>query len=70
MILGDEHIALLAQLVTVLEREDNVVNRQIGIELLSTRHCCQVGDCAEALSIADGIHKHVRQMIEQTLEDA
>jgi hypothetical protein len=65
--LGLEHVPLLERLKAVLEGEESAVKRQIGIELLSVRHCCQVGNRADALRVAEGIHKHVRQMIEQTL---
>jgi hypothetical protein len=60
----------LNQLVGVLETETDVVRQQQLIELLTARHCMRAlqgysdADALRAaLIVADGVHKHVRQLI-------
>lgn len=60
--LGAEHLPLLDALWSVLSNEPNPVNQQIAIELLTVGHAMRSG---KAKLVADGIHKHVLQIISQ-----
>ena len=61
-ILGMEHKPLVDKLLEVLATEENPVNQQIAIELLTAWHAFRMGD--EAIYVANSMHKHVRQILE------
>jgi hypothetical protein len=66
-ILGLEHAELATKLINTLrENESDGVKQQVAIELLVVSHAIRMGDKAAAIVIADGVHKHVLQLIEQT----
>lgn len=59
----------LNQLAKILDTEPGVVRQQQLIELLTARHCMHFGGYSDmdriraALIVADGVAKHVRQLI-------
>lgn len=61
--LGDEHIPLLKKLQETLETEPNGIKQQVAIELLTAWHAMRAGNGRAALIIADGVNKHVKQII-------
>jgi hypothetical protein len=67
--LGMEQLPLLERLIVVLNEERDPVKWQQAIELLTSRHCLGARDRNVSLQIADGVHKHVRQMIEQAYRE-
>jgi hypothetical protein len=63
---AEDYVGLVNRLVAVLNKED-VVKQQAAIELLTMRHALRMGD--HALFVADSVHKHVVQLINQARED-
>jgi hypothetical protein len=45
--------------------ESDPVRQQQLIEMLTANHCLRMGSTSGALTVAAGIYKHVRQLIEQ-----
>jgi uncharacterized protein HemY len=64
--LGTEHARLANRLFTILQEEPDPVRRQIAIEILTVSHVLRMGNPATAMAVTDGIHKHVRQLVEQS----
>jgi hypothetical protein len=65
-VLAEEHLPLLEALTDAMNRNtQDPVARQVGIELLTARHSLGMTTRRDALFVADSIHKHVRQIIEQ-----
>jgi len=64
--LGLEHAPLLDKLRALIQREQpDPVKQQVAIELLTVSHAMRAGNRKDAITVADGIHKHVRQLIDQ-----
>ncbi len=64
-LLGIDYIPLLKRLKLVLAEEPNGVRKQVAIELLTVSHALEMGNQADALRVAAGVHKHVVQLITQ-----
>jgi hypothetical protein len=64
--LGAEHARLTNRLIAVLQEEPDPVKQQIGIELLAVSHAMHMGDCETAIVVADSMHKHIVQLLEQS----
>jgi hypothetical protein len=59
-------LPLLNEMIQVIERERDPVRQQQLIELLTVRHCLRAGSSQDQyLELADGVAKHVRQLIGQ-----
>ena len=58
-------VPLLDELFDVLMREPNPVRQQQTLELLIVKQAMRMGSTKDALIVADGIHKHVTQLIKQ-----
>lgn len=69
-ILKMERAELATKLISLLrEDESDGVKQQVAIELLKVSHAVRMGNRAEAVTIANGVHKHVLQLIGQTVGD-
>ena len=64
--LGMEHARLANRLFAVLQEEPDPARRQIAIEILTVSHALRMGDPATAMMVTDSMHKHVRQLVEQS----
>jgi hypothetical protein len=64
--LGVEHARLANRLFAVLQEEPDLVKQQVAIELLTVSYAMRMGDRTAAATVADGVHKHVRQLVEQS----
>jgi hypothetical protein len=65
--LGAEHARLANKLLAALQEEEHsATEHQIAIELLTVSHAMRMGDQAAATYVAESMHKHVRQLIEQS----
>lgn len=64
-ILNSSLVNHLARLVELLYSEADPVRRQQLIELLILHHAKGMGNRADALTVADGINKHAKQLIDQ-----
>jgi len=62
--LGPEHLPLQEELQSILHRLPPV-NQQIAIELLAVRHAFRMANKRDAMFVADSMHKHIRQLLEQ-----
>ena len=62
--LGADLLVPLARLAEVL-REESAVRQQQLIELLTVHHALRMGSKRDARTVIEGIHKHVRQLLEQ-----
>jgi hypothetical protein len=56
-------------MIDLLQEEPDPVKRQIAIELLTTNDAARCGDKTAAVTVANGVHKHVLQLIEQTFQE-
>jgi hypothetical protein len=65
-----EHGELAGKLIEVLKAEPDPVRQQAAIELVTMRHALRMGSETTALVVAAGVHKHVRQLIEQAYREA
>lgn len=66
--LGLEHVPLQEKLVAILDQA-SAVDQQIAIELLTTRHAVKMGGHDKAMFVADGMAKHVRQLVQQWFDN-
>jgi hypothetical protein len=49
--------------------EAKPVQQQQAIELFIVRFAARMGSCEHALQLVDGIHKHVRQLINHLIDE-
>lgn len=66
-VLGTDLLPMLERLLVVLATEPDVVRQQQLLECLIARHAMRMGSRQAAMAVVDGVHKHVRQLIEQEL---
>jgi hypothetical protein len=59
---------LVNKLAAVLMHEPNSVRQQQTLELLVMQQCLRMGSRQSSLTVAEGIHKHVKQLINQAYD--
>ena len=67
--LGLDHVGLATELINLLEKERDPVRRQVAIELVIMNHVMRMRDEDLSIAVANGINKHVLQLVRQAYRE-